>query len=85
MDHDIFADRAGWGNYPRLTCLVCNETVLKKPYMTAEQWERVASDFKKKHEAAQPAGEAVCTCETFVPWDEETNPLLCAICGKSRR
>lgn len=48
-EHDVFIDRAGWGNYPRLTCLVCNETIVKQPYMTVRQWIEKAKEFGEKH------------------------------------
>lgn len=48
-DHDVMFDRAGWGNYPRLTCLTCGATCLKKAYMNLAQWGEAVKEFNREH------------------------------------
>lgn len=50
--HDILEDRAGWGEHLRLTCLIDGATLVKQPYMTLEQWQKLVDDFKAKHSEA---------------------------------
>lgn len=47
--HDVMFDRVGWGNYPRLTCLSCNVTCLKKAYMNTIQWLEAVREFDNSH------------------------------------
>lgn len=59
--HDIFFDRAGWGNYPRYTCLVCNATLLKKPYQTRDEFNALVEKFKKDHPEEEVSDETTET------------------------
>lgn len=49
MTHDVLFDRAGWGEHPRYTCLTCDITLLKKPYMTPVVWNTLVERFKREH------------------------------------
>lgn len=49
MEHDVFLDRAGWANRPRLTCLLCNATLVKQPYMTTGVWIAKLWEFYGAH------------------------------------
>lgn len=39
----------GGGRYERLTCTVCGEQVVRKPYHTTAEWERLVHVFRADH------------------------------------
>ena len=54
--HIVEFDYAGFGSHPRLTCITCEgKTLLKKPYMTLQDWQKLVAEFAEAHPSAQAA------------------------------
>lgn len=47
----IEVDRAGWGNYLRLTCTVSGDTLLQKKWWGQADWDKESEKFLNDHPA----------------------------------
>lgn len=45
----VVKDTAGWTGHPRLTCVACEDTIVRQPWMTSPYWENKVKEFKDKH------------------------------------
>lgn len=48
--HLIESDHSSSG-HARLTCWSCDMTLVRQPYMSAEQWQKAGEDFQRVHGA----------------------------------